>query len=76
LNAVESRLEIFSEYVTTILRTEAAGKRKKLMYVFVRVDQMGPNSFKLEVDDSRDNISDSTARAIESKFRETFQANK
>ena len=66
----ESKVEKFSEAVTTILRAEAAAKMKKLMYVFIRVDQKAPNVFTYEIDDSRDKISDAAIKAIKAKFEE------
>ncbi|HTF20908.1 MAG TPA: hypothetical protein VK658_22695 [Chryseolinea sp.] len=68
----DRNLEKFSDAVTLILQGEAAIKLKKLVYVFIRVDQLGPTSFTYEVDDSRDKISDASVKLIKSKFEEIF----
>jgi hypothetical protein len=68
----EAKIEKFSDAVTIILRGEAAAKMKKLMYVFIRVDQKGPTSFTFQVDDSRDKISDAAIKLIRAKFEEIF----
>jgi hypothetical protein len=66
------KVEKFSDTVTVILRNEAAAKMKKLMYVFIRVDQKGPKLFTCEIDDSRDKISDAARKQIRTTFEETF----
>ncbi|MGC3947082.1 MAG: hypothetical protein QM762_21615 [Chryseolinea sp.] len=65
-----AKVEKFSDAVTEILRKEAAAKMKKLMYVFVRVDQKGPTLFTYEVDDSRDKISEAGSKLIRRAFEE------
>lgn len=69
---VLAKVEKFSDAVTDILRREAASKMKKLMYVFVRIDQKAPTSFTLAIDDSRDKISADGRAFIETKFSEIF----
>lgn len=71
---VEAKVEKFSEAVTVILRTEAAAKMKKLVYVFINVRQLTPTAFKYTVDDSRDKISASAQASIKMKFEEIFNA--
>ena len=66
------KVEKFSDRVTVILRNEAAAKMKKLMYVFIRVDQKGPILFTCEIDDSRDKISEAAHKLIQMTFEETF----
>jgi hypothetical protein len=68
----ETKIEKFSDAVTIILRAEAAAKMKKLMYVFIRVDQRGSTLFTYELDDSRDKISDACSKLIRTKFEEIF----
>jgi hypothetical protein len=68
----EAKIEKFSDAVTIILRAEAAAKMKKLMYVFIRVDQSGPTLFTYELDDSRDKISNACSKLIKAKFEEIF----
>ena len=68
----EGKIEKFSDAVTLILRGEAASKLKKLVYVFIRVDQKGPTTFTYEVDDSRDKISDASSKLIKKAFEEIF----
>lgn len=68
----EAKIEKFSDAVTIILRGEAAAKMKKLVYVFIRVEQQGPTSFTCEVDDSRDKISYNASKSIRTKFEEIF----
>jgi hypothetical protein len=68
----DAKIEKFSDAVTTILQSEAAAKLKKLMYVFIRVNQLGPTSFEYDVDDSRDKISDASGQLIKTKFEEIF----
>lgn len=68
----EGKIEKFSDAVTIILRNEAASKMKKLMYVFISVNQQGPASFTYEIDDSRDKISASSKNQIKTKFEEIF----
>ena len=70
----DAKIEKFSDAVTIILRAEAAAKMKKLMYVFIRIDQSGPTLFTYEVDDSRDKISDACSKLIKAKFEEIFVA--
>ena len=67
-----AKVERFSDAVTEILRKEAAAKLKKLMYVFIRVDQKKPTLFTYEIDDSRDKISDAAGKLIRTAFEETF----
>ncbi|MEJ1242417.1 hypothetical protein WBG78_29980 [Chryseolinea sp. T2] len=67
-----AKVEKFSEEVTAILRKEAAAKMKKLMYVFIRVDQKKPGLFTYEIDDSRDKISEGAGKMIRTAFDETF----
>ena len=78
LNSVQekvlaAKVEKFSDAVTIILRTEAALKLKKLVYVFVSVRQLTSTSFTCTVDDSRDKISASADAAIKTKFKEVFE---
>ena len=68
----EAKVERFSDAVTTILQGEAASKMKKLMYVFISVNQMEPTSFDYNIDDSRDKISDAARKLIKTKFEEIF----
>ena len=68
----EAKIEKFSDAVTTILRSEATAKLKKLMYVFITVNQSGPTSFTYDLDDSRDKISEASNRLIKTKFEEIF----
>ena len=67
-----AKIEKFSDAVTTILRSEAASKLKKLVYVFISVNQFGPTSFGYDIDDSRDKISDASGKLIKTKFEEIF----
>jgi hypothetical protein len=71
--SLEAKVEKFSDAVTQILRTEAAAKLKKLVYVFINVRQQTPKMFTYTVDDSRDKISSSAAAAIKTKFDEIFE---
>ena len=71
---VEAKVEKFSDAVTLILRTEAAAKMKKLVYVFISVRQLTPTTFKYIVDDARDKISSSAHASIKMKFEEIFNA--
>jgi hypothetical protein len=68
-----AKVEKFSDAVTLILRTEAAAKLKKLVYVFVSVRQLTPTVFTCTVDDSRDKISPSAHLFIQTKFNEVFE---
>jgi hypothetical protein len=68
-----AKVEKFSDAVTQILRTEAAAKSKKLVYVFVSVRQLKPTVFTCTVDDSRDKISASAHLFITTKFNEVFE---
>jgi hypothetical protein len=70
--ATEAKTEKFSDAVTIILRSEAASKMKKLMYVFISVNQQGPSSFTYQIDDSRDKISEASRTLIKTKFEEIF----
>ena len=69
-----AKVEKFSEAVTQILRTEAAAKLKKLVYVFINVRQLTPTGFTYTVDDSRDKISPGARASIQTKFDEVFGA--
>ncbi|MBL0741138.1 hypothetical protein [Chryseolinea lacunae] len=69
----ETKVEKFSDAITQILRTEAAAKLKKLVYVFITVRQVTPTTFSYTVDDSRDQISSSAQAAIKTKFEEVFK---
>ena len=69
---VEAKVEKFSDSVTLILRTEAAAKMKKLVYVFISVRQLTPTEFRYTVDDTRDKISPSAQASIKMKFEEVF----
>ena len=69
---ITAKIEKFSDAVTEILRTEAATKAKKLVYVFVNVRQQSPTLFTYTVDDSRDKISSNADAAIKAKFGEVF----
>ena len=71
---VQAKVEKFSDAVTLILRTEAAAKLKKLVYVFISVRQVTPTAFSYSVDDTRDAISSSAHAAIKTKFEEIFHA--
>ena len=71
---VNAKIEKFSDAVTLILRTEAATKMKKLVYVFINVRQLTPTIFSYTVDDSRDKISASANASIKTKFEEIFNA--
>lgn len=68
----EGKIEKFSDAVTIILQSEAAAKMKKLVYVFISVNQLGPTSFDYDIDDSRDKISDASGKLIKTKFEEIF----
>jgi hypothetical protein len=68
----EAKIEKFSDAVTLILRSEAASNLKKLMYVFISVNQQGPTSFTYEIDDSRDKISEAARSLIKTKFEDIF----
>ena len=74
--AMEARIEKFSESVTAILRDQAAMKGKKLMYVFVDVNQLTHTSFQCVIDDSRDKITDAARKGIMQKFDELFVLSK
>lgn len=71
---VNAKVEKFSDAITLILRTEAAAKLKKLVYVFITVRQLTPTAFSYSVDDTRDKISSSAHAAIKMKFEEIFQS--
>jgi len=71
---VDAKVEKFSDAVTVILRTEAAAKMKKLVYVFVSVRQLTATTFRYIVDDTRDKISSSAHASIKMKFEEIFNA--
>ena len=68
----DAKVEKFSDAVTLILRTEAAAKLKKLVYVFINVRQLTGSSFTYALDDSRDKISESARASIKLKFEEIF----
>jgi len=70
--ATEAKIEKFSDAVTLILRSEAASKLKKLVYVFISVNQQGSTSFTCDIDDSRDKISAASRELIKTKFKEIF----
>lgn len=68
----DAKIGQFSDAVTTILRSEAVLKNKKLVYVFINVNQLGPTSFSYDIDDSRDRISEGSKKVIKTKFDEIF----
>ncbi|MEP6736948.1 MAG: hypothetical protein ABJA70_15595 [Chryseolinea sp.] len=68
----EAKIERFSDAVTLILQSEAAAKMKKLVYVFIGVEQLTPSLFKYSIDDSRDKISEDARLLIKTKFEEIF----
>lgn len=70
---MEAKVEKFSDAVTLILRTEAAAKSKKLVYVFINVRQLTPTMFRYTIDDSRDKISSGAHATIKTRFEEIFQ---
>jgi uncharacterized protein YmfQ (DUF2313 family) len=72
VKATEAKIEKFSETVTAILRDEAAANRKKLMYVFVSIEQNEQGEFRCTIDDSRDKISLTARKRIEEMFAKVF----
>jgi hypothetical protein len=68
-----AKVDKFSEAVTQILRTEAAAKLKKLVYVFISVRQLTSTVFTYTIDDSRDKISSDARMSIQTKFNEVFE---